>query len=186
MGRRQAAGQTRSQTGFTYLAILFAVTFLGIGLVAVSEVWTTASQRDKEEELLQVGEELRDAIGRYYNTSPAGNNRYPASLEDLLKDNRFATVRRHIRQIYRDPMTNKRQWGVILSPSGGIMGVHSLSDGAPIKVAGFASDHDDFVGKGKYAEWLFVFVPQRMAIGSLNSLSTSDQRPVNFAAGSRR
>lgn len=161
------------QRGFTYLAILFAIVFLGIGLVAVSEVWTTASQRDKEEELLYVGREIRNAIGRYYEASPAGNKRYPPSLEDLLKDSRFPTIKRHLRQIYRDPLTNEATWGLIAAPTGGIRGVHSLSDKEPIKLAGFDSDEEAFAGKKKYADWMFIFAPP----------STSSDRELSPSAG---
>lgn len=76
------------QRGFTYLALLFAVAVMGIGTAAVAEVWATASRRDKERDLLYVGRELRAAIGRYYELSAGSVERYPPSLDDLLKDNR--------------------------------------------------------------------------------------------------
>lgn len=159
--QRHRAVSGSQERGFTYLAILFAVAVLGIGLGAVSDVWVTASQRDKEAELLQVGNEIREAIGRYYDASPPGAKRFPGRLEDLLKDNRFPMVRRHLRKIYQDPITNSTTWGLIVSPAGGIIGVHSLSDQAPLKTTGFALTDIAFDGKGKYSDWTFTFVPQQ-------------------------
>ncbi|MDP2823377.1 MAG: type II secretion system protein [Sulfuritalea sp.] len=147
------------EEGFTYLAILFFVAVLGVGLAAVGEVWDTASRREKELELLQTGRELRDAIGRYYNAPSGGATRYPSSLEDLLKDNRVPGIRRHLRRIPVDPMTGKPDWGTLAAPGGGIAGLHSRSEKEPLKTANFDRGDEEFDGRKKYSEWRFVFVP---------------------------
>ena len=79
-------------------------------------------QREKERELLFIGNQFRQAIERYYERSPGELKKYPASLEELLKDNRFVTTQRHLRRIYRDPMTGNTEWGMVNAPEGGIMG----------------------------------------------------------------
>ena len=159
----------RAQRGFTYLALLLAVAVLGIGLAAVGELWSTVAQREKEAELLFAGGEFRRAIRSYYTTSP-GAQRYPQRLEELLEDKRFPFVRRHLRRLYRDPMTGKRDWGLVQAPEGGIMGVHSLSQASPLKTANFAAADRDLEGKARYMEWQFVHRPapaaQRPAAGA--------------------
>jgi type II secretory pathway pseudopilin PulG len=84
---------------------------------------------------------------------------YPGSLEELLKDERFPGVRRHLRKIFVDPMTGKAEWGLV-QVAGRIVGVHSLSTAVPIKQAGFESEDQTFSGAQSYAEWVFGPVSQ--------------------------
>jgi len=79
---------------------------------------------------------------------------YPASLEDLLKDERFPGIRRHLRKVFVDPMTGKAEWGLV-QVSGRIVGIHSLSTAVPIKQAGFEGDEQAFTGAQSHAEWIF-------------------------------
>lgn len=147
-----------AERGFTYAAMLLAVAIVGIGLSAAGQSWSTAAQREREAELLFVGGEFRRAIRSYVLASP-GAQRYPRRLEDLIADDRFPSARRHLRRIYRDPMTGKREWGLVQAPGGGVMGVHSLSEAAALKTAGFAEADRDLEGKARYADWKFVFQP---------------------------
>jgi hypothetical protein len=113
--------------------------------------------RDKEEELLFRGEQYRAAIGRYYLAIP-GRNQYPQSIDDLLKDNRTAQGRRHLRHKYPDPITGE-EYEVIREQARGnrITGVFSKSDKAPLRKTGFREPYQDFEGKDKYSEWKFIF-----------------------------
>lgn len=98
-----------------------------------------------------------DAVAAGTTTQSAIRNDplgYPASLEDLLKDNRFPGVRRHLRKIFVDPMTGKAEWGLV-KVSGRIVGIHSLSTKVPIKQAGFDGDDHVFTGSRSYAGWVF-------------------------------
>lgn len=147
------------QQGLTYLALIFAVAILSLASAAASELWSTAQRRDKERELLIVGNQFRQAIGRYYEASPGGAKQYPHSLGDLLKDNRHLVAHRHLRKIYPDPITSKAEWGLVQAPTGGIMGVHSLSEQTPLKSANFEPKDKEFEEKEKYSEWEFVYVP---------------------------
>jgi type II secretory pathway pseudopilin PulG len=159
MVRPSATSSRGTQGGFTYLGLLFAVALTGIVLATTGVLWSTERQREKERELLAVGEEFRRAIGTYYERSPGTVKRYPAKLDDLTKDNRFITVQRHLRQVYRDPVTGNADWGVIAAPEGGIMGVQSLSKAEPIKQGNFPTRFAEFEGKRSYADWRFVYRP---------------------------
>jgi type II secretory pathway pseudopilin PulG len=147
------------QSGFTYLAAMLAVALLGLGSAAVGVVWHTAQQREKERELLYVGHQFRKAIEIYYQRSPGVGKRYPRSLEVLLQDDRFLSPQRYLRQVYADPMTGKTDWGTVPAPDGGIMGVFSLSEAAPVKRGNFFDRDKDFEGKEKYSDWKFIYLP---------------------------
>src|SRR5690349_4910041 len=118
--------------GFTYLGLLFFMAVMGAGLGAVGEVWHTVAKRDKEQELLFIGEQFKIALKRYQQRS-ANDNQLPKQLEDLLLDPRFPNVQRHLRRIYLDPMTGTAEWGLIKRPDGGIFGVYS-----PLEAEAFA------------------------------------------------
>lgn len=148
------------QAGYTYLAVLFAIVVSMAGTSGAVQLWSLAQQREREVELLFIGAEFRRAIRSYYEETPGPAKRYPAELTDLLKDNRFQVTRRHLRRIYVDPMTAKAEWGLVKSPQGGIMGVYSLSERAPIKSAGFRLADQGLADKSKYTEWQFAYSPQ--------------------------
>jgi type II secretory pathway pseudopilin PulG len=132
------------------------VAMLGAGLAIAGESYSIAAQRDKEQELLFIGAQYRAALRSYRQAQIRGGLReYPASLEDLLKDNRFPGTRRHLRRLYRDPMTGTTEWGVV-RVAGRIIGVHSLSEGTPLKQAGFDIDDAEFEGAETYADWVFM------------------------------
>ena len=162
-----------SQRGFTYLTVLFMVAMMAGGLALAGEVWNTSAMREKEAELLQVGNEYRKAIERYYLTGP--QRQYPKNMEDLLKDPRQPGTVRHLRRLYPDPITGKDEWGLVKSADGGFAGVYSLSESAPLKTAGFAVRDASFEGKTKYAEWQFVFAP---AAGPAPKPAASAQKPA--------
>lgn len=143
-----------SSKGFTYLTVLFIVAILAGGLALAGEVWHTTALREKEAELLYVGNQYRKAIERYYLNGP---RLYPRSLSDLLKDPRKPTAERYLRQVYPDPITGKDEWGIVKAPDGGIMGVYSLSEDKPLKSANFRTRDAGFERAEKYSDWKFVF-----------------------------
>ena len=147
--------ETGRQAGFTYLGLMFAIAIAGIGLAGTGVLWQMESRREKEKELLFVGEEFRRAINSYFSKSPGGDLQYPQKLEDLLLDTRFPNPVRHLRRIYREPMMADGQWELIRQ-EGRIMGVASSSQEQPIKIAGFSPEQDDFEGAVSYAEWRFI------------------------------
>ncbi|MDH4173401.1 MAG: type II secretion system GspH family protein [Betaproteobacteria bacterium] len=144
----------RAHRGFTYLTVLFIVAILGGGLALVGEMWETEARRDKEAELLFIGQQFRSAILRYYLSGP--QRQYPRALEDLLQDARMPETRRYLRRVYADPMTGKAEWGMVKAPDGGILGVYSLSEEATFKRANFKRRDAAFAGAMKYSEWKFI------------------------------
>ena len=154
-GVRRRAGDA-PQRGFTYLGLLFAIAILGITLATIGVVWSTQIRRDREAELLYIGNQYRAAIGRYLNSG----GQYPQELADLVADKRYPVARRYLRRIYPDPMTNSVDWELILAPAGGIMGVASRSQGKPIKVAGFTVANAAFEKAECYCDWKFIYSPR--------------------------
>lgn len=150
---------TRRQRGFTYLALLIAVALIGVGLAAGSEVWSQSRQREKEQELLFIGNQFRQAIALYYQRTPGAVKRYPETLQDLLEDKRYLVKQRHLRKIFVDPITGMPEWGLVAAPGGGIMGVYSLSNGKPVKTAGFSEEDQNFAGAQRYSQWRFIYQP---------------------------
>ena len=142
------------QRGATYLGLLFAVALAGIALAGAGTLWSLESRRDKERELLFIGEEYRRAIASYYDKGPNGVREYPQKLEDLLQDRRFPMPVHHLRRLYRDPMTNSRDWE-LLRVQGGISGIASRATGKPLKVAGFSAQQDGFESAASYQSWQF-------------------------------
>jgi type II secretory pathway pseudopilin PulG len=117
-----ARHRRRLQAGFTYLGLLILVAILALATSATLTLGSIVQRREAEQRLLEVGAAYRQAIASYLNSSPAGDRSYPGSLADLLKDPRYPGVRRHLRQLYPDPITGKAEWGLVPAPGGGIMG----------------------------------------------------------------
>lgn len=147
------------ESGFTYLGLIFFVAVMGIALAMAGTLWSFSKQREKERELLFIGEQFRRAIGQYYEHTPGTIKRYPQSLNDLLQDNRYVSVQRYLRRIYRDPITKDTEWGLVQAPTGGVMGVYSKSVSTPIKVGGFRFSDRAFEDAKRYSDWAFVYVP---------------------------
>jgi len=147
--------ERRLSAGFTYLGLLLLVAMMGIALTVVSQVWQTVQQREKEDELLFVGDQMRRAL-TLYAANAQGGPRYPQSLEELLKDPRYPAPRRYLRKIYVDPITGRAEWGLVKGPGDVIMGVYSLSEDEPLKKTGFRFVDRAFEGKTKYSEWVFI------------------------------
>jgi type II secretory pathway pseudopilin PulG len=125
MRRFIARSPARAVRGFTYLWVLLAIALVGIGLVAVSEVWTVTVRRQKVEELEWTGAQFVQAIGSYYYSSPGAARQYPPRLDDLLEDRRFIVARRHLRQVYVNPFSGKADWELTRGGNGGIVGVRA-------------------------------------------------------------
>lgn len=152
----------RRNLGFTYLTVLFIVAILLGGLAMVGEMWETVAKRDKESELLFVGNEYRKAIARYYESTPGVAKGYPRTLEDLLKDSRMPSTQRYLRRLYRDPF-GSTEWGIVKAPDGGIAGVYSLSEEKPLKTGNFKLRDAGFEGAQRYADWKFIYSPAAAA-----------------------
>lgn len=150
----------KSEQGIAYLALLIAIAIVGVGIAAAGIVWSEASQREKERELLFVGEQFRRAIQQYYESGVLDKS-YPPTLDALLQDSRFAVTRRHLRRIYHDPLSGTTEWGLVRAPDGGIMGVHSLRNNVAARRQGdFPPQLAGLEGKAHTSDWVFSYVPR--------------------------
>lgn len=147
----------RDEAGFTYVTVLFFVAFSAIIATRAMENGAVQERRSREQQLLDVGTEYRNAIRDYYINSPGTLKSYPESLEALLNDGRTSRLRRHLRKVYRDPLTGNAQWGLVRDDAGGVMGVYSLAPQAPLRRAGFAPEFASFVLAKTYQDWKFVY-----------------------------
>ncbi len=104
-----------SESGYSLVVLVIAVTVLNIMVAAMLPLWSTAIKREKEEELIFRGFQYAEAIRvfhqRYQN--------YPTKLEQLLE-----VKPRCIRQLWKDPMTEDGKWGLIFQnqPQGPLQG----------------------------------------------------------------
>lgn len=170
----RSGSAARGESGFTYVGVLLLVAVVGIWLAATGTVWHLEVQREKERELLYIGNQFRDALDRYAASTVGSARRFPRRLEDLVLDERFAAKRRHLRRIYRDPMTGREEWGVIRTGDGQIIGVHSLSTEVPVKRANFALRDLAFTSKANYAQWVFMAKTARSGLLSLSTAAQPD------------
>ncbi len=144
------------QRGAAFLAALFAVVLVSLSLLGAATLWRLEAQREREAELLFTGREYANAIRSYAEANRNRPDRFPKSLDALVRDPNAVEVRRHLRRLYADPMTGRAEWGLVRDARGGITGVHSLSDRAPLKRAGFAEEERRFATARSHADWRFM------------------------------
>jgi len=147
--------------GFTYIFALMLILITSASLMVAHKQWRTIMQREHEIEMLYRGEQILTAIESFYLNSPDGSKIYPQSFKVLLKDNRFPNLKRHLRKLYKDPMTREGHWGIIYDGKGRIKGVFSTSSETPLKQSGFPKRFKAFEKKKKYKQWKFVYEPSQ-------------------------
>lgn len=111
----------RPQDGYTMVVLVIAVVILNIAVAAVLPMWSTAMQREREEELIFRGLQYAEAIRVFQRRF----GRLPVRLEELME-----VEPRSIRQLWTDPMSGKLDWGVIVN-LGGRGGVALPTGGSP-------------------------------------------------------
>lgn len=147
------------EKGFTYPAALLLIIIVSISLMVVQQQWSTVMKRDREKELFFRAEQLVSAVGSFYQSSPQGSQQYPGNLKVLLKDNRFQVAKRHLRKLFKDPMTKDGDWGIVYDGKGNIKGFFSRSGEEPLKKGGFSKAYKSFENKKKYSDWKFIYEP---------------------------
>lgn len=152
-------GSRRKGKGFALMGVLVMIVLIGFSLAEAGNAWSNIRKREREQELLRIGDKISEAIGNYYNQSPDMVKQFPPTLEALLKDDRFPIPQRYLRQLYIDPTTGRPGWGILEAPSGGIMGVYSLSPEKPFKTHGFPEKYKSFESKKVYMDWIFAYIP---------------------------
>lgn len=168
---RRGAGirslSSSSQQGFTYLTLMFSIVLIGLAIITAAEPWKTMIRREQEADLLARGIEIQQALAAYSATRKGGRvmpgEIYPASLADLTRPPRPL-----LRKVYRDPVT-LRDWELIRSPTGGIMGVRSRSTKKPLKQHEFPLVVRHFDGLKWYRDWVFQH-PNQSTANQLNPL----------------
>ncbi|QXI31657.1 type II secretion system protein [Pseudomonas vanderleydeniana] len=137
------------------MGLLVAVAVIAVLMLETGTLWSTLLRREREAQLLAQGEEIRRAIGRYYEAGGL----YPKSLDDLLLDRRQPTVRRYLRRAYQDPLQVGAEWGIIAGPGETVMGLYSQAPGQPLKQGNFRQGQESFSGQGSYQGWQFLYRP---------------------------
>jgi type II secretory pathway pseudopilin PulG len=140
-------------TGLILLGVLMLLVLAGLAALVGAEVWATAVRREREAQLLFVGDQYRRAIESYWRASPGPARTLPKSLSDLLADDRFPMPVRHLRRPFNDPFD--AEWGLVKLPTG-IAGVYSVSEIAPLKRSGFPDRYVHFEDARSYSDWRFV------------------------------
>lgn len=152
------SGKPGCEQGYGFLWLMFSVAGLATTMALAASVWRTDARRQAERELIFVGQQFADAIGRYYEASPGIAKEYPPSLESLVADPRFPVPRRHLRRIYADPISGTKTWGTLVVANR-IVGVHSESDAEPMKFGNFEPSQAHFSGSKRYSQWVFTYPP---------------------------
>ncbi len=94
-----------NQSGFALLFIFFLAGSVSIMLFMAMPRVAFESQRDREQMLVDRGEQFKRAIQVYY----AKTKKFPQRIEDLENTNNVRFLRRR----YVDPMTGKDEWRII-------------------------------------------------------------------------
>ena len=148
-------GILTSSRGFTYIGALIAIMIMGIMLGAAGQTWQTVMKREREEELLFRGLQVKHALDQWHKPRPGQPPPHPIKgLKELLKSPYSLTTVRCLRRLYKDPMSDK-DWVPITDPVRGIIGVHSASEEEPFKKGNFPEEIKEFEGKTKYSDWRF-------------------------------
>lgn len=149
---------TRSEAGFTFIAVLIMVVVMGIMLGAVGQSVSVILKREREKELIFRGLQYRDAIERWSKKGVPLKD-LKDLVEPTVSSNASASKDRFLRKLYKDPITGG-EWQVLPIPPDpvqGIWGVASKSSEEPFKQGDFPEVIKDFKGKTKYSDWKFEF-----------------------------
>ncbi len=167
----------RPESGLVLLALLIMLVLVGVGALAAAEVWATALKRERETQLLFIGDQYRRAIQSYWKMTP-GRRAFPPSIDVLLTDNRFPNAVHHLRRLYRDPMTESGEFEPIIQGNW-MVGIHSVSTDIPIKKANFPAAYRRFENAETYAQWQFVFLPPGAQLNPTSGLQPGQVPNVN-------
>src|SRR5215469_1411915 len=103
-----ARGRRRpKERGFALLLVFLLGAIVAINLYMEVPRLAFQAQRQKEQMLMERGEQYKRAIGLFLRTNK--NTRWPASIEELENYNN----RRFLRHRYIDPLTGKDEWRLI-------------------------------------------------------------------------
>ncbi len=155
---RNVRQSRHAQGGLVLIALMLMLILVGIGALSAAEIWSTARKREREVELLWVGDQYRRAVESYWKTTPGPRKVLPSTITQLLNDDRFPNPVHHLRQAYRDPMAEDTDFEPVII-NNALVGVHSTSTAVPMKHAHFPKKYAQFATAEDYSQWKFVFVP---------------------------
>jgi type II secretory pathway pseudopilin PulG len=95
------------------VVLMVAVTILAVLTAAALPMWSHAMKREKEEELISRGWQYAEAIRIFQQR----HGRLPTRLQELLE-----VKPRSIRRLWKDPMTESGEWGLVFQGVGAIPG----------------------------------------------------------------
>jgi len=145
-----------AQAGFTYVALLAVLALVGIALANVGTRWADRVQREREQELLRVGQLYAQALLAYHRGSPGSDKTWPKDLQDLLQDPRMLGTVRYLRAPYTDPMVPGQPFALVRAADNTIRGVHSTSAATPFKQAQLDLGVVVLAPAQHYADWQFI------------------------------
>jgi type II secretory pathway pseudopilin PulG len=154
--------RARASRGVVLMGLVVLLALGGLAAVQFAESAATARQRERETQLLWVGQQFRQALESYYRATPGPAKHLPVTMDELLRDTRFPNPVRHLRRLYVDPLQPEVPWGIV-KRGNQIIGVYSQSDTAPLRRSGFGSGLESFEGATQYSAWRFMFVPRTAA-----------------------
>ncbi len=102
---RMKRARPQSERGFALLIVFLFAAAVAFTLYRQLPRAAFESARDKEQLLMDRGNQYKRAIQVFY----AVNKRFPARIEDLEKTNE----KRYLRHRYKDPMTGKDEWRLV-------------------------------------------------------------------------
>ena len=108
---------------------------MGILAAGIAPLYSTMVRGEKEQELIFRLSSFRRGIKSYH----AKYKKHPATLEEMVEE-------KMLRQVYRDPMTGKSDWKLIIGKDLGIIDVKSTSTKTALK-----TEKDD--EKNTYDKW---------------------------------
>jgi len=171
--------------GFALLAALMMLVLVSLAVLVAERSSAGRAWREREEQLLFVGDQYRRALLSYHAAVGGAAAQYPATLDALLHDERFPSVVRHLRRLYPDPVTGKFDWILELS-QGRIVGVHSASQRGPQRHANFPVDYERFSQAVNYAQWRFEAADgagsQELSLAALDGGAPGDAQSKNTGA----
>lgn len=173
--RLRRAAIRRAEAGYNLVILTVAVTVMTILVTAALPLWSQQIRRDKEEELRFRGLQYAEAIRVFQ----ARFGRLPVRLDELIE------VRpRSIRRLWKDPMTESGEWGLLfagVAPGAGRVGQPGQPPGTlPLEAPGFDGRGDagsrtvtigpihgvfsladeesiaTFFGQTNYRKWMFT------------------------------
>jgi type II secretory pathway pseudopilin PulG len=185
-------GRVTRQDGFAMAALLAAMTIMAIFLAMALPAWKTATQREKETELIFRGQQYARAIALFQRKYA---NTFPPNVDVLLNEH-------FLRKKFKDPMTEDGEFQVIFATQGasaqpGVAGGTVPTQGQPQQrpattiasagtgtvagaqggIIGVASKSTDqsiriFQAKDHYNEWVFVAQQASARISAPNGSQT--------------